>query len=946
MERGADECRRCEVIMKNVVIVDGFGIIFRYYYALRLTNSRGENTACIFGFFNTVLNLLNKLKPDYFVVALEGKTPCFRKEIYPEYKANRPPAPEDLTAQIPKIITLLEQLNIPHIYKDGYEADDIIGTVSHHFAQNEDTRVYILSSDKDMRQLITNNVVVVRPEKNNDFIEMDVQYIIDNMKMKPPQVIDYLALLGDASDNIPGVKGIGEKSATQLLEKYESIEDIYEHVGNISGKTCEKLIAGKDDAFLSKKLATIVQDVPLRFEDESLKVKPFNLDAALEMLRSEDLNSIITKVITYNKSFVGTTESFAASDTSSETAKPPVKEKLSAPNYDLIISKDELDKKITQIKEKGLMVFDLETTGLDCFTDKIICMSICVGEGMSNDTFVIPFKLGPIAAAEVPNEINDDWTAAVIESLKPIFADDQIIKIGHNLKFDLKFLKTYGVDFANNCFDTMLAQYCLDGAEDSYGLKELTAKYFDFQPQTYEMTVGNPKENTLLDVPLANLVNYSGQDAFITYRLYRILREQITGSESIRKLFYEIEMPLMLVIAKMEYTGVCINKSALEDFSAQLDKQSGEILHQMQTVFGNEFNPNSPKQVGELLYNIIGLQPPRSAKKTKNGYSTDAQVLSDLAAANPNEPLPVMLLDYRLLSKVKSTYTDSLPKMVNPVTNRIHTTFLQTGTQTGRLSSRDPNLQNIPVRTDIGRNIRRAFIPSDGDHILISADYSQIEIYLLAEFSRDPMLVKAFQTGEDVHRMTASLIFDKQPNEVTKQERSIAKTVNFGVLYGQSAFSLSTELKISVGEAKRFIDKYFQKYAGVAQYMNTLKSKARNNGYSETFCGRRRTIVGIHDLNKTVAAAADRMAVNSVIQGSAADLIKTAMIAVQRALEQYHLRSRMILQVHDELIFDALRSEQNDVVQIIRDKMEHPGFDFLLPLKTEIECGDNWGEFH
>ena len=492
----------------------------------------------------------------------------------------------------------------------------------------------------------------------------------------------------------------------------------------------------------------------------------------------------------------------------------------------------------------------------------------------------------------------------------------------------------------------MLAQYCLDGAEDSYGLKELTAKYFDFQPQTYEMTVGNPKENTLLDVPLANLVNYSGQDAFITYRLYRILREQITGSESIRKLFYEIEMPLMLVIAKMEYTGVCINKSALEDFSAQLDKQSGEILHQMQTVFGNEFNPNSPKQVGELLYNIIGLQPPRSAKKTKNGYSTDAQALSDLAAANPNEPLPVMLLDYRLLSKVKSTYTDSLPKMVNPVTNRIHTTFLQTGTQTGRLSSRDPNLQNIPVRTDIGRNIRRAFIPSDKDHILISADYSQIEIYLLAEFSRDPMLVKAFQTGEDVHRMTASLIFDKQPNEGTKQERSIAKTVNFGVLYGQSAFSLSTELKISVGEAKRFIDKYFQKYAGVAQYMNTLKSKARNNGYSETFCGRRRTIVGIHDLNKTVAAAADRMAVNSVIQGSAADLIKTAMIAVQRALEQYHLRSRMILPVHDELIFDALRSEQNDVVQIIRDKMEHPGFDFLLPLKTEIECGDNWGEFH
>ncbi|MBQ3922687.1 MAG: hypothetical protein II707_05265, partial [Spirochaetales bacterium] len=667
--------------MKNVVIVDGFGIIFRYYYALRLTNSRGENTACIFGFFNTVLNLLNKLKPDYFVVALEGKTPCFRKEIYPEYKANRPPAPEDLTAQIPKIITLLEQLNIPHIYKDGYEADDIIGTVSHHFAQNEDTRVYILSSDKDMRQLITNNIVVVRPEKNNDFIEMDVQYIIDNMKMKPPQVIDYLALLGDASDNIPGVKGIGEKSATQLLEKYESIEDIYEHVGNISGKTCEKLIAGKDDAFLSKKLATIVQDVPLQFEDESLKVKPFNLTAALEMLRSEDLNSIITKVMTYNKSFVGTAEDFAANGALSEEVKPIVKEKLTAPNYNLVISKDELDRKIIQIKEKGLMVFDLETTGLDCFTDKIICMSICVGDNADN-TFVIPLKLGAMAAAEVPNEINDDWTAAVIESLKPIFADDQIIKIGHNLKFDLKFLKTYGIEFAENCFDTMLAQYCLDGAEDSYGLKELTAKYFDFAPQTYEMTVGNPKENTLLDVPLANLVSYAGQDAFITYRLYRILREKITGSESIRKLFYEIEMPLMLVIAKMEYTGVCINKSSLEEFSAQLDKQSGEIAAAMQTMFGNDFNPNSPKQVSEVLFNILKLTPPRTAKKTKNGYSTDAQVLSDMAAMYPAEPLPTMLLDYRLLSKVKSTYTDSLPKMINPATGRIHTTFLQTGTQT------------------------------------------------------------------------------------------------------------------------------------------------------------------------------------------------------------------------------------------------------------------------
>ena len=916
--------------MKNILLIDAFGIIFKFYYVLNLKNSKGENTSAIYGFFSTLLSLLSKESPDYYLVALEGGGKCFRNEIYPEYKANRPPPPEDLVYQIPKIIEILEKLGIPHLYKEGYEADDIIGTIAQKFTIEGDNKALILSSDKDLRQLINDKIIVYNPSKNsNEFIEMDESYIKEKMGIKPIQIIDYLSLRGDSSDNIPGVAGIGEKYATELLKQFETVEKIYENIDTVSKKLKDKLVLDKDKAFLSKKLATIDKNVVLDVNLDFLKTKQLDIDSAMDILQNENLKSIIVKIKEYNNKFL-----LGNSQKKIESTKPQTDIISSKIEYKLISNIEQLQNKINLILQKKCFSFDIETTGFDFLKDKIITISISDGE----EGFVIPLYISENQQLESNIKIDDSFINRVRKELKIIFENNNILKIGHNIKFDLKFLKNFNIELSSNYFDTMLAQYCLDASGSSFGLKELVYKYFGYTPINYSDVVPDTKKNTLLDVEISKLVDYSGQDAFISYKLFTYLKNELEKNKKAEMLFYEIEMPVSIVLTEMEYNGVSIDKKYLQDLSEMLDEDIKSLVDTLQKMADEEFNPNSPKQIAEILFTKFNLP---IIKKTKTGASTDVDVLKKLSVLHP---FPEKLLKHRLLSKIKSTYSDSLPQMVNSVSNRVHTTFLQTGTQTGRLSSKEPNLQNIPVKTEIGRKIRKAFIPSPGN-ILISADYSQIELFLLAEFSRDTNLFEAFKNGEDIHNKTASLIFGKNINDVTKEERSIAKTVNFGVLYGQSGFALSEDLDIPKKDGDMFIRLYFEKYSGVRKYMEEIKERCKATGYATTYWGRKRSVPEINSSNKRDAAYGERIAVNTTIQGSAADLIKIAMIRIIKEFKNRNLNSKLILQVHDELIFDTDKNEKNFVYNIIKDKMEN-GFDFALKLKTSIEVGDNWGEFH
>ncbi|OHD19561.1 MAG: DNA polymerase I [Spirochaetes bacterium GWD1_27_9] len=918
--------------MKKFLIIDAFGLIFKSYYAFisrPLTNRNGENTSAIFGFFKSLVGILKKEKPDYILVALEGAGECFRNKIYPEYKANRDEAPADLKSQIPKIINLLEKLNIPHIHKESFEADDIIGTVANKFATEEGKEAIILSSDKDLMQLITDKVFMYKPSKNSsDFNVLTPKAVFDEIGIKPSQVVDYLALIGDASDNIPGVGGIGPKSAVVLLEEWENLDNIYNNIDKITGKVKEKLLKDKESAFLSQKLATIEKNIDFEFNIEDFGIKPLNIKDTKQLLEDDNLKSVILDIEEYNLKIFGEKPEIIIPK---EEIKP---KDLKLVEYKLLFKEDDLKKFVSDIKETGYFSFDLETTGFDFFKDSIICMSIATSKMCT----VIPFHLSLFQQGEIEFNITKDYIDSTKSLLKTIFEDESITKIGQNIKFDIKFLKTFGIETKGDCFDTMLAEYCLDASHNILGVKDLSEKYLGHKMIRYEEVVGDTKKNTLQDVPVKNLVEYSGQDAYLTYKLHEILKEKLRESKKIEELFYLIEMPLMKILIDMEYTGVFVDKDYLFILSSQLESDIDLLNTKLQDFVDEPFNPASPKQVAEILFNKLNLPP---IKATKTGQSTDVDVLKKLAVIHP---FASILLEYRTLTKIKSTYSDSLPQMINSVTKKVHTTYMQTGTQTGRLSSKDPNLQNIPIKTEIGRKIRKSFVPTEGN-LILSADYSQIELFLLAEFSKDEHLFNAFNNNEDIHSKTASLIFGKNIDEVTKQERTIGKTVNFGVLYGQGAFALAEDLNIQRKEAADFIDKYFKSYAGIAVYIEQIKENCRKNGFVETHWGRKRTIPEINDKNKLRQANGERMAVNTTIQGTAADLIKIAMIRIFNKFNEEKIRSKLVMQVHDELIFDVYPDEKDRIIMIIKESMEN-GFDFKLQLKTSVEIGQNWGDLH
>ncbi len=927
--------------MKKILLVDAFGLIFRSYYAFitrPLTNKSGQNISAVHGFFNALFSLLKKEKPDFVLIALEGKGKCFRYEMYPEYKANRQDTPEDLKEQIVKIADLINKMEIPCFSQEGFEADDVIGTLAEVYGKNENYEVWIFSSDKDLRQLVKNNVKLCRPDpRTGEYLLYGRDEIFADMGVYPEQVADFLAITGDKSDNIPGIKGLGEKGAAALLSKWQSLENIYEHLSEITPPgTQKKLSTDKENALLSQKLATIRTDVPLQLDENSLCSRPINLEAVLSDLEKDSLKTVISQIKTYNKERFQIT--FSQEDfKEAEKDKIEIKKaELNTENFHLVSTLPELEKLADKIRNVKKFAYDLETTSFDFNNGQLICMSIAIpGKDNEPETFVIPFSLSLSQLAEAKLSHLPEETE-IIKILTPLFTDKSILKIGHNIKFDNKFLYRFGINETTPLFDTMLAEYCLDCASPTLALKDMAEHYFKVKVIHYEDVVA--KKQTLHDAPFDKLFVYSGQDAYLTLKLYQLLDDKISQDSQRIHLFYDIEMPLVQVLSDMEITGICVNADHLHKLADKMDNEIAVLREKMFSIAGYEFNPNSPLQLRKLLFEDLGLQPD---KKTKSGASTDVEVLKKLSFFHP---LPELLLEYRTYSKIKSTYTENLVDMINPQTGRIHTTYFQTGTQTGRLSSKDPNLQNIPIRSSVGREIRRAFIPRK-DWKLMSADYSQIEIFLLAEFSDDPILQNAIMNGEDIHAGTAAILFDKQPTDISKEERMIAKTVNFGILYGQSAFGLANELKISRARAASFIDKYFENYNGVKCYIEKLKDLCRRNGYSSTHWGRHRTIREINEKNKNIRENGERMAVNSVIQGTAADLIKQAMIRATAEIKKQNLKSKLLLQVHDELIFEVPPEELETMENIVRTAMEC-GYGFKLPLKSSIETGNTWGEMH
>ncbi|MCG8570288.1 MAG: DNA polymerase I [Spirochaetes bacterium] len=935
---------------KKILLIDAFGLIFKAYYAFLkrpLFNKNGENTSAVFGFFKSILSVLNREKPDYYLVALEGEGECFRNQLYPEYKANRPEAPEDLKYQVPKIFELLKLLNIPHLAVDTFEADDVIGSVANRL-EDQDYQILILSNDKDLRQLVTENISICKPDKGlSEYIIMDSAGVKEVMGIPPEQVVDYLAIVGDSSDNIPGVAGIGDKGAQKLLSSWANLDEIYQHIEEITPPGIQKkLLASKENAFLSQELATIKKDIEMDLLLSDLERKPFTLEKGWALLQQEDLKSLIRDFDLYNQEHfqVKLDKNKAEEAIAAATEQQELKDlKELEAEYHLAACLDDIKELVACVEKAQVFCFDLETTGFDFYQDQIICLSICCSVGKELKTWVVPYDLSDEQVEQSKNYgrplcLDQEYRSQLFPVLKNIFESQAILKIGHNIKFDIKFLKPFGIHTDGPLFDTMLAEYCLDALNNILGMKELAEKYLGFRMIHYEDVVEDTKKETLLQTDLSRLVKYSGQDALITYQLYDFLKEKLRENEKIKYLFDNIEMPLVKVLTDMEYQGVKINSQYLEQLSEQLSGEINDIYQQMAEMTEKEFNPNSPIQLREILFEELGLP---IIKKTKSGPSTDVDVLKKLAVIHA---FPGLLLDHRQLSKIKSTYSDSLPGMVNPQTKRIHTTYMQTGTHTGRVASKDPNLQNIPIRSQVGRQIRQAFVPQDG-YIIISADYSQIELFLLAEFSQDPTFIYSFQHDEDIHRKTASLLFDTSLAGITKEQRSIAKAVNFGILYGQSGFSLAEDLNIPVGDATRFIKRYFEKYAGVKSYIESLKEKCRTNGYAETFWGRKRSIPEINDKNRFRRAYGERMAVNTTIQGTAADLIKIAMTRIHKTIKDQKMASQMIMQVHDELIFEIKQEEQQSMIDLIKKGMEDD-FGFKLPLKTSVEIGNNWGELH
>jgi len=907
---------------KKLYIIDGHAHIYAAYWAPTkptyfFTSPSGEPTKASYIFTTAILGLIQRQKPDMLAVAMDSKTPTFRAEIYPDYKAHRPPMPDELPVQIDRIEQILAAMNIPMLRLDGFEADDVIGTLAKKAAK-DGIDTYICAKDKDMYQLVGEHTYIFDIKKGET---LDDDALFEKYKIKPEHFIDVLALQGDVSDNIPGVPLIGEMNAIKLIQQYGSLDNLYKNINEIKGKKGENLRKFQEQAYLSRKLVIINTQAPLEIDEQKLTLKEPDREKLVAIFTELGFNRLLTQL------GLPTTPAIEPAETSVSAVESaePASSGTSAHDYHLIDTQQKFDSFFTDLKKQKLFAVDTETTSIDPMRAELVGLSF---SWQPHRAFYLPVR------ASLGTDHLD--VSFVRSKLGPLFEDEDVKKIGQNIKYDLLVLRNAGMPVKGVYFDTMVASYCLDPLRTSHSMAAMAADFLNYRCIPISSLIGKGKNQLTFDmVDTAAACRYSAEDADITFQLYLYLKDRLEKQPTLKKLFEEVEMPLVSVLTAMEYNGVSLDTAILKKMSGEFTHILKELTDRIYELAGSTFNIDSPKQLAEILFDRLGLE---SVRLGKAGRSTDAAVLEQLA---DQHPIAELLLQYRTISKLKNTYVDKLGLLINQRTGRVHASFNQTVTATGRLSSSDPNLQNIPIRTELGRKIRSAFVPKSKTDCILSADYSQIELRLLASFSRDKALMSAFAADQDIHRFVASQIYNVPVEEVTDQMRSHCKAVNFGIIYGQGAFGLSRSAGISQAEAKKFIDDYFARYRSIRSFMDGVIEAAKRSGYVETILYRRRKIPDLGSKNVNKRMQAHRLAVNTVVQGSAADLIKVAMINIHRKIEAENLPVKLILQIHDELVFELPAAEAAAHARWIEKEMS-AAIKLDVPLKVDISCGPNW----
>lgn len=921
---------------KKLFLLDAYALIFRAYYAFIKNpriNSQGLNTSAIFGFTNSLWEVLKNEQPSHIAVVFDPPGGSFRSEDFVEYKANRDATPDDIILAVPWIKKIIEAFNIPVLMVENFEADDTIGTLAKK-AEEAGFVTYMMTPDKDFGQLVTEKSFMFRPARGGGPAEVwGPKEICEKFDLESPdQVIDYLGLMGDSADNIPGIPGVGPKTASKLLRQYGSMEGIFENSHELKGKQKENIENFAEQGRMSRKLATIVLDVPIEFNEKALTKEEINEEALKELFKELEFRNLGKRIfgeeIAIEKKKTGgstQTDMFAAFDAAPEKPASSYKTIQDVKSdYQLVDDQDKIEKLVQLLDTSDCYAFDTETTGLDPITADIVGMSFSVKKG---EAFYVP----------TPKGLEKER----IQKFSKIFENPNKVLVAQNMKYDLKVLKRYGQNVKAKIYDTMVAHYLIN-ADSKHGMDFLAETYLNYKPISITELIGKKgKDQKSMDqLEAKEIVDYAAEDADITLQLKELFEKE-TEQAHLKELYEEIEVPLISVLADMEMEGVSINEETLTNFSSELAKDLEALESKIKALADEDFNVDSPKQLGPILFEKLAISA--KAKKTKTGqYSTSEDVLRNYI--NDHEIIKE-ILEYRQLKKLKSTYVDPLPTMVNQKTGRIHTNYRQTVAATGRLSSDNPNLQNIPIRTEKGRLIRKAFIPRDENHVLFSADYSQVELRIIAALSQDETMIKAFNSGEDIHAATASKVFGVPLSDVTREMRGKAKAVNFGIIYGQGAFGLAQNLDISRKEAKGIIDSYFEQFSALKKFQQETIEFARKNGYVETIMGRRRYLKDISSSNAVVKNFAERNAINAPIQGSAADIIKIAMISIDEELKKGNYKSKMVMQVHDELVFDAHKDELESLEKLVIDKMEG-AYSFDVPLKVDSGVGGDWLEAH
>jgi DNA polymerase-1 len=946
---------------KRLFLVDAYALIFRGYYAFIKNpriNSKGEDTSAIMGFMNSLLDVIKRERPDHLAVCFDKGGSADRVEMYEDYKANRDETPEGIKTAVPHIYDILKAMHIPIMVKDGYEADDVIGTLSRQ-AEKEGYKTYMVTPDKDFAQLVTDNIFMYRPVFGGGYETWGIPEVKKKFEVEDPmQVIDFLGMMGDSSDNIPGLPGVGEKTAKKFIAQFGSMEGLLANTDQLKGKMKEKVEASKELGMLSKKLATIMLDVPVEFNAKDFELDHPDIEKVKEIFQELEFRRLTDNFL---KTFAtettdNTSNQNTATSPKAETASTPKEIKSAGAGQFSLFGADpssqtetinEYTRKTaettshfyqsvtpgmaTKLFIKNLLsqtsvCFDTETTGLNPLTAELVGIAFSweIGKG-----FYLPFPE------------NKDEAQELIEQLRPFFESESIEKVGQNLKYDIKVLAKYNVIVKGKLFDTMLAHYLIN-PDMRHNMDVLAETYLNYTPISIETLISKKGKNQLSmrDVPLEKQTEYAVEDADITLQLKEHFKNEL-GEANTQKLFDDIEIPLLRVLAAMELEGINLDKDFLNSLSEELNNDILNLEQRIYAAAGEEFNIASPKQLGIILFEKLKLVD--KPKKTKTGqYATSEDILSYLAKEHD---IIKDILEYRGLAKLKSTYVDALPLQVEESTGRVHTDYMQTVAATGRLSSNNPNLQNIPIRTERGRQVRKAFIPRNEEYTLLAADYSQIELRIIAALSQEETMIEAFKNGEDIHASTASKVFNVPLNEVTREQRSNAKTVNFGIIYGVSAFGLSNQTDLSRSEAKDLIDTYYATYPKLRSFIHEQVDFARDNGYVQTVLGRRRYLKDINSRNAVVRGAAERNAVNAPIQGSAADIIKIAMIHIYNKLQDGNFKTKMLLQVHDELVFDVYKPELEAIKNLVKSEMEN-AFKLDVPLDVDLDTGDNWLEAH